>query len=980
LLLLAARPVQGDVALKPRGQNAAPLRMKRLEADAVLEKGRFATTNLDLVFQNTVHDRIEADFIYTVPEGAVVTDFAYYYGDERVVARVVEKERAAAIYHYITSRMRDPALVEMIGKNTFRARIFPVMPDADLRVQIRYVQVLPVTRGVASYTLPIETPRTERMESAKIMIHVKGSEAGTFTNNFGLPFVKQDDTEQNLTINQLNWRTNENLRVSFAPTKSTLHEAFYAAPSGGSDGFFALSVATPGAMTQPVARFAGVTTYDIETTRWSGGLLFTGRYKGKGEGSAIVSDGKVFVGKIPLMFTDTPSPNHPGVSLWASAHLARLSTDAKNAAAVIALSKRFNLPSKWTSWLAVPKAEIERFHREMAMAELSLIAGEMARRTVAGKGNDSQAQALRQRYDEQLKKMGNYHEGELPYFVSMALEKATTQAAQALGEEILHHREQSEYARNLRSLLTLFCRTSDTKPKEAIQNALSTVTWKTAEDLGQAIQDGEEHSNKARALRRRLNSLCRETGEKPGDILEQELSSELNTIATELVDEVAAHREAGSKARRMRSEFTRLSNSIGEPTDRYLHDALLNHTGITLTELTELTGKGQGNSPKAEELRGVVYYLAEKLDVKGRKLADQMIRQYAESAARQSAWSWANASHSQRFYDGHRMREATPESIEEMRLNVLRLSQVANIKPQTLFDEAEAPYKVPEYEQTRDRIVEERAKPTPNVQHIQELEAQFLDLARGDWWQNPYRYPAHWFYKKNTPEGRVAWSKDRLARIAAHADGEAIDRLLASNPDPAEVARLTAQRAALKRKEDEIHARMGDPLLQVVAPENVQSVVAQMPDGEIKPLAWNAANQDWEARFDIPTYAAEGDYTVNIVIVSTDGTRTTETRTYHVDVTPPTGKATITALTVGRWLLSVQTEEDVARITALLPDGQSVILLPEPGKPGHWSLVAEVPAEKAAGQSVTFVLTDRAHNRATLTATFDTGEEKGNTQ
>lgn len=73
---------------------------------------------------------MEAEFIYELPAGAVATYFAYWAGEEKVVARVVEKEEAKKIYETITySWSRDPALIEMTRKNTFRARIFPVFPN-----------------------------------------------------------------------------------------------------------------------------------------------------------------------------------------------------------------------------------------------------------------------------------------------------------------------------------------------------------------------------------------------------------------------------------------------------------------------------------------------------------------------------------------------------------------------------------------------------------------------------------------------------------------------------------------------------------------------------------------------------------------------------------------------------------------------------------------------------------------------------------
>ena len=86
-----------QILLKPTGGNALPLRTKALDADVTLDR-QFATTKLTLLFQNETSDRIEADFIYTLPKDTLVTYFAYWFGEEKVVARVVEKERAAAIY------------------------------------------------------------------------------------------------------------------------------------------------------------------------------------------------------------------------------------------------------------------------------------------------------------------------------------------------------------------------------------------------------------------------------------------------------------------------------------------------------------------------------------------------------------------------------------------------------------------------------------------------------------------------------------------------------------------------------------------------------------------------------------------------------------------------------------------------------------------------------------------------------------------
>src|SRR5205085_1874990 len=159
-----------------------------------------ASTHLLLTFQNETQERIEADFIYTMPPDSLVTSFAYWYGNEKVIARVVEKEEAASIYKHITTRMRDPALVEMIGKNTFRARLFPLMPNSDLKVEMNLVRALPSDEKGATYTFPLKAQKGAALDRIAMKIDVKpGADVTRVTNDNGLP-VKQDANGYHLSV------------------------------------------------------------------------------------------------------------------------------------------------------------------------------------------------------------------------------------------------------------------------------------------------------------------------------------------------------------------------------------------------------------------------------------------------------------------------------------------------------------------------------------------------------------------------------------------------------------------------------------------------------------------------------------------------------------------------------------------------------------------------------------------------------------
>jgi hypothetical protein len=331
--------------------------------------------------------------------------------------------------------------------------------------------------------------------------------------------------------------------------------------------------------------------------------------------------------------------------------------------------------------------------------------------------------------------------------------------------------------------------------------------------------------------------------------------------------------------------------------------------------------------------------------------SEQRLREALSAEAVERSWKWAAA-----LDDAHRRGETGGKRVEALRQQVVRLADAAGKKAERLFYQAETPYRRQEMEVIRDRIVSEwQTKQNPNRERIHELETRFLKISETHGWSKQ-------------------WDRDRLERIAAREEGSYIDRLLAGKPDPVLVAQLTARREALQQKEAEVRARMGDPLLTVTAPSDAQSVVAIMPDGEIKPLLWDADSNTWQARFDIPTYVKEGDYTVHIVIVQADGQRIRQTRTYHVDVTPPVGTANLQRLPDGRLLLTVETDDDVARIAALLPEGQTIPLTPDTRRPHHWYARLEAgPVEN--GTALTVVLTDRAHNRTTLTVSLN-GSEK----
>ena len=52
----------------------------------------------------------------------------YVAPEQLVEGELIPRERAAEVYQTIVSRQRDPAILEQIGDNLFKMRVFPIFP------------------------------------------------------------------------------------------------------------------------------------------------------------------------------------------------------------------------------------------------------------------------------------------------------------------------------------------------------------------------------------------------------------------------------------------------------------------------------------------------------------------------------------------------------------------------------------------------------------------------------------------------------------------------------------------------------------------------------------------------------------------------------------------------------------------------------------------------------------------------------------
>jgi hypothetical protein len=392
--------------------------VKSLRVKARMSKGLVETSFVWKFADSARRWKPEVEFTYDAPRRGVVTFFAYWFNGERVVARVVEKGRARAIYNTLSRWGVDPALIENEGGNRFRARIFPVFQGQDVQVEMHMVAPLDANLDGWRWSLPLESGEKLKKPLAPSLRLARGPE----NTQKALPAYEKLDIEidtrglgdplsklrSSLPLRERNgvWRyraTNvspgEDFALAVQRTPRPMQADLHAARANSRGGYFALSLALPPRFRRPQFRIEGMRTRGVFPSKLEGntkgrGNLILGRYERAGRAVLVVKDG--FSGEVlrkSVIFSAQRSANGGAAKLWAARAIAALGTSERNRARVVALSQRWSLPSPHTAWLAVPKSERENLNRTRAEADLGALAREVASDVMLGQNRTRAARA-----------------------------------------------------------------------------------------------------------------------------------------------------------------------------------------------------------------------------------------------------------------------------------------------------------------------------------------------------------------------------------------------------------------------------------------------------------------------------------------------------------------------------------------------------------------------------------------------------------
>ena len=175
-LLFLARLAWGDAGVLLPGDKKEPdpawLSLEEMTIDIHVDNGHARVTTKQ-IFANHRSMTLEGTYIFALPGGAIVSDFAVWDDVTRIPGVILERRRAEEIYQQAKMQAIDPGLLQQGERDldeasrsaVFSARIVPIHAFGTKRVEMEYQEDIPVERFESLLAVPLR-PDAYRVQTA----------------------------------------------------------------------------------------------------------------------------------------------------------------------------------------------------------------------------------------------------------------------------------------------------------------------------------------------------------------------------------------------------------------------------------------------------------------------------------------------------------------------------------------------------------------------------------------------------------------------------------------------------------------------------------------------------------------------------------------------------------------------------------------------------------------------------------------------
>lgn len=203
-----------------------------------------ATTKVDQMFHNETNIEEEGTYVFPLPKDAAIHKFSMFVGEKEQEGKILDREEARRLYESIVRQRRDPALLEYMDRNTFRARVYPIPANGDKRIRLEYTELLNKTNSLCRYVYPLSTERfsAKPLDDCRITIRLKSRTAisNIYSPSHVVKVEQSKPTEALVTWSAKNVKPDTDLVLYYSVADREVALDVLSFREEGKDGFFML--------------------------------------------------------------------------------------------------------------------------------------------------------------------------------------------------------------------------------------------------------------------------------------------------------------------------------------------------------------------------------------------------------------------------------------------------------------------------------------------------------------------------------------------------------------------------------------------------------------------------------------------------------------------------------------------------------------------------------------------------------------------
>jgi Ca-activated chloride channel family protein len=147
-------PTGGELRVVTPGGPVEQCPLKHTDVLAEIT-GNVAQVEVTQTFQNPYDRKIEAVYVFPLPDRAAVHDMEIRVGDRTIKSLIKRREEARAAYEAARQAGHIAALLDQERPNIFTQSVANILPGAEVVVTIRYFETVPYASGDYEFSFPM---------------------------------------------------------------------------------------------------------------------------------------------------------------------------------------------------------------------------------------------------------------------------------------------------------------------------------------------------------------------------------------------------------------------------------------------------------------------------------------------------------------------------------------------------------------------------------------------------------------------------------------------------------------------------------------------------------------------------------------------------------------------------------------------------------------------------------------------------------